>query len=93
MVDQKDLVFELPALSPLGKCLDVPDGEGHQEAHHHDVHHDDEGEHERVGEQWKVVLFPSLFDPGSVDDQLLGILQIVIFNLPRHHHENLEGQD
>ena len=62
VVDQQDLVFQLPPLGSLGECLDVPDGEGHQEAHHDNVHHDDEGEHERMGEVGKVVQFPRLYD-------------------------------
>ena len=68
VVDQKDLVLQLSSLGSLGQGLDVPDGQGHQEAHHHDVHHDDEGEHQGVGEVRKLVQFPTLVDSGSVYD-------------------------
>ena len=94
MIDQQDLVLQLPALGSLGKSLDVSDGQGYEETHHHDVHHDDEGENEGVGQEGEVVELSIFFDVSFVYDlQLLRILQVIILYLSCHHDQNLKRQE
>ena len=90
MADQEDLISKFSSLSRLCQGVHVFDGQGHQKTHHDDIDHDHEGEDEGVSQEGELVELSGAGDQGALDPLLLGVLQVVILQLPRHHHKHLK---